>query len=56
MSPETPEADAVEQAQQAEELVVDEESEPVEVPLDADPADLADQYREVPIDDAYDRD
>ncbi|MER6992627.1 hypothetical protein ABT337_21430 [Saccharopolyspora hirsuta] len=56
MSPETPEADAVEQARQAEELVEDEESEQVEVPLDADPADLADQHREVPIDDSYDHD
>lgn len=56
MNPETPETDAVEQARQVEELVEEEESEQIEVPFDADPADLADQHRAVPIDDAYDHD
>ncbi|WP_190815302.1 hypothetical protein [Saccharopolyspora pogona] len=56
MDPETPEADAAEQARQAEEVPDEEEPEPIEVPLDADPADLADQHRPVPVDDSYDHD
>ncbi|MER7079740.1 hypothetical protein SAMN02982929_06728 [Saccharopolyspora kobensis] len=56
MNPETPETDAVEQARQVDELAEDEEPEQVEAPLDADPADLADQHRAVPLDDAYDHD
>jgi hypothetical protein len=56
MNPETPEADAAEQARQAEEVPNDEELESIEVPLDADPADLADQHRAVPVDDSYDHD
>lgn len=52
MNPETPEADAVEQAQQTEEVPADEGVAPA--PWDADPADLADQQREVPADDEYD--
>jgi hypothetical protein len=56
MSPETPDADAAEQARQADELVEEDESAPADRPLDADPADLADQQREVPVDDAYEHD
>ncbi|MGW1678115.1 hypothetical protein [Saccharopolyspora sp. NPDC002376] len=56
MDPETPEADAVEQARQAEELPEEEEPEQVEVPLDVDPADLADQRRPAPVDESYNHD
>ncbi|MBB5157875.1 hypothetical protein [Saccharopolyspora phatthalungensis] len=54
MDPETPEGDAAEQARLAEDVLDDEEPEPVEVPLDADPADLAEQHRAVPVDEEYD--
>lgn len=57
MNPETPEADAVEQAQQDE--AVPEEDGPTGAEgtaWDADPADLADQQRTEPADDDYDRD
>jgi hypothetical protein len=56
MDPETPEADAAEQARQAEDVLDDEEPEAIEVPLDADPADLADQHRPVPLDDSHNHD
>lgn len=55
MNPETPEADAVEQAQQAQDLPEDEPVATGARSWDADPADLADQQREVPADDDYDR-
>ncbi|MDI2029454.1 hypothetical protein QFW96_12565 [Saccharopolyspora sp. TS4A08] len=55
MNPETPEADAVEQARRAEDLPDEDESAAVEIPLDADPADVSEQYRTVPVDDEYDR-
>ena len=51
MNPETPEADAVEQARQ--EVPEEETPIPPEVPFDADPADLVDQYREIPTDDDF---
>jgi hypothetical protein len=54
MDPETPEADAAEQIRPA---VLDEDSvEPeVDLPLDANPADLVDQHLEVPDDEPYER-
>lgn len=54
MDSETPEADAVEQAHQTEEYAEDQEL-PSESPLDADPADLADQQRVIPDDDSDER-
>ena len=56
MNPETPDADAAEQARQADDLVEEDEAGLPDQPLDADPADLADQHREVPVDDAYEHD
>ncbi|GAA0536695.1 hypothetical protein GCM10011581_23410 [Saccharopolyspora subtropica] len=56
MDPETPEADAAEQVRPAEDVLDEEEPGTLEVPLDADPADAADQSRPVPLDDAYDHD
>lgn len=55
MNPETPEADAVEQLRRAENLPEEDEAVPTEVPLDADPADVSEQYRTVPVEDDYDR-
>lgn len=55
MNPETPEADAVEQSRRAEDLPEEDEVVPAEVPLDADPADVSEQYRTVPVDEDYDR-
>lgn len=55
-SPETPEADAAEQARNAGEPIPAEEPEPAEAPLDADPADVVEQHRVVPVDDSYDHD
>lgn len=55
MGPETPEGDAAEQARQPVEGVEDEE---FAVPFfreDVDPADLADQLRQVPVDEPDDR-
>lgn len=56
MDSETPEADAAEQAR----LIDDDQDEettivPEEVPVDANPADLVEQQRDVPDDDPYDR-
>lgn len=56
MNPETPDADAAEQARQADELPEENEVAPTDRPLDADPADLVDQHREEPLDDAYEHD
>ncbi|GAA4882879.1 hypothetical protein [Saccharopolyspora cebuensis] len=55
MNPESAEGDAVEQAQ--DEGPVEEEQGPApEVPLDVDPADLAEQQRVVPDDEEYEHD
>lgn len=57
MDPETPEADAAEQARQAEDDFDEQENEAVlaEVPVDANPADLAEQQQVVPDVDTYER-
>ncbi|MEB3371519.1 hypothetical protein [Saccharopolyspora mangrovi] len=55
MNPETPEADAVEQSRRAENLPEEDEAVPTEVPIDADPTDVSEQYRTVPVEDEYDR-
>ncbi|TWF96195.1 hypothetical protein [Saccharopolyspora dendranthemae] len=55
MNPETPEADAAEQLRRAEDLPEDDEAGPTETPFDADPADVSEQYRAVPVEDDYDR-
>ncbi|MCX2733099.1 hypothetical protein OOZ19_22895 [Saccharopolyspora sp. NFXS83] len=55
MDSETPEADAAEQARHAEDPVTEDvtvEADPVN---EADPADLADQHSDVPVDEDYDR-
>lgn len=51
---ETPEADAAEQATTADDTP--DEPEYDLTPEEADPADVADQHRAVPVDDAYDHD
>ncbi|WP_199740268.1 hypothetical protein [Saccharopolyspora rhizosphaerae] len=55
MNPETPEADAFEQSLRAEDLPDEDDAVPTDVPIDADPADVSDQYRTVPVEDDYDR-
>ncbi|WP_226437787.1 hypothetical protein [Rhodococcus yananensis] len=51
VSDEDSEADRIEQATPV--YPEPEDSLPVEVPLESDPADTVDQYREVPQDDDY---
>ncbi|WP_162832381.1 hypothetical protein [Saccharopolyspora rectivirgula] len=54
MNPETPEADALEQAQEITETNEDLTPQNAEPPLDTNPADLLEQQQEVPEDDGYD--
>ncbi|GAA2792042.1 hypothetical protein [Saccharopolyspora taberi] len=56
MDPETPEADAVEQAREAEEPLDENDQLPTDLPAEANPADLAEQHRTVPEDEAYEHD
>lgn len=57
MDSETPEADAAEQARHAEDPVTEDVTSGNADPAgEADPADLADQRRDVPDDEDYDRD
>lgn len=56
MNPETPEADAVEQAQQDDAVPEEDGPTGAEATWEADPADLADQKRTEPADDDYERD
>ncbi|MHA6799265.1 hypothetical protein [Bounagaea algeriensis] len=53
MNPETPEADAAEQARE-EQLFFNDEETPGSVPEGVDAADMADQERTIPAEDDYD--
>lgn len=56
MDSETPEADAAEQARQVEDPATEEVAANTADPVnEADPADLADQRSDVPVDEDYDR-
>ncbi|GAB2670411.1 hypothetical protein GCM10027271_33320 [Saccharopolyspora gloriosae] len=55
MDSETPEADAAEQARHAEDPVTEDVTSDTDPVDEADPADLADQRTDVPVDEDYDR-
>ena len=55
MDPETPEADAAEQAREAAAPAEENEIEPLELSAEANPADLAEQHVVVPEEDPYER-